>query len=134
MAINAQHLASHITYVRELKTKNQNPDEQEYYKLVIKFSSFQVRKDVMIFKRRRGKVVFQDLFLPNIVPPDQTKILYFNDLLPAELYSRYTRIVQFFRNNIEISIFCNEGQIFFRRNREPAIISNDFDLNLLNAL
>ena len=96
VAINAQHLMWHITDVRKLKSKNRNSEDQEYYKLVIKFSSFQIRKDIMIFKRRRGKVVYQDLFPPTMAPLDPTKILYFNDLLPAELYKRYTQIVNFF--------------------------------------
>ena len=50
IAIGAEHLISHVTEVRELKTKNVNSQNQEFYKLVLKFSSFQVRKDIMYVK------------------------------------------------------------------------------------
>ena len=135
IAIGAEHLILHIIDVRELKSKNTSPANQEYYKLVIKFSSFQVRKDVMVYKRRRGKVIFKDLFPATITPQDSTKILYFNDLHPSDLYKRFSRIVQFFKLDRQIAIFCNEGQIFFRRNKEPEIlVPPDFDLNSLNTL
>ena len=135
IAIGAEHLISHVTEVRELKTKNVISQNQEFYKLVLKFSSFQVRKDIMALKRRRGKITYADLFPTTTIPQDANKILYFNDLLPVDLYKRYTYIVKFFKLNKEISIFCNEGQVFYRRYREPPVlIPNDFDLNLLHTL
>lgn len=139
VAIGADHLIFHITEVRELKAKHVTPENQDYYKLIVKFSSFQLRKDVMVLKRRRGKVTYGDLFAPTEVPQDANKVLYFNDLLPLDLHKRYTKIINFFklnRNiNVNISIFCNEGQIFFRRNRDPPVlIPDDFDLNMLHTL
>ena len=135
IAIGAEHLIFHITDVQELKTKNINQDNQDYYKLIVKFSSFQLRKDVMSFKRRRGKVTFGDLFPPTQIPHDANKILYFNDLLPLDMHKRYTKISKFFKLNREISIFCNEGQVFFKRNRDPPVlIPDDFDLDKLHTL
>ena len=49
IAIGAQHLIFHVTKVRELKLKNANPESQDFYKLNVKFSSFQVRKNIMSF-------------------------------------------------------------------------------------
>lgn len=135
ISIGAAHLLYHITDVRELKSKTINQDNQDYYKLIVKFSSFQLRKDIMALKRRRGKVTYGDLFSPTEIPQDANKILYFNDLLPSDLHKRYTKISKFFKLNREINIFCNEGQVFFRRNRDPQVlIPDDFDLNMLHTL
>ena len=87
IAIGAEHLIFHIMGVRE------------YYKLIVKFSSFQLRKDIMALKRRRVKVTFGDLFPPTQIPQDANKVLYFNDLLPLDLYKRYTKISKFFKLN-----------------------------------
>ena len=135
IAIGAEHLIVHITDIRELKSINVDPQIQEYYKLIVKFSSFRLRNDVMAFKRRRGKVTFGDLFPPTQIRHEANKVLYFNDLLPLDLHKRYTKISKFFKLNRNISIFCNEGQVFFRRNRDPPVlIPDDFDLNMLHTL